>query len=334
MQNELVVAAKSHATALTEHLARYGIKIKRTQAIEIIANLQGQADWNRVRDKLQEAPVRTPKPAMPASNVECSILLGRSGMGKTEALKTLLELDVADDQMAPLFICLGGGAHTYNNQRDNFGFDLNQWSITYNEEGIVSTTELTAPGIRKGYLVNFISEAKGIRDGLKEALVEFLSEMFPTHFVSTKRRLGFILLDEFNFFSDESEREIFNSLAALSKALETPPRGIVLACQKPLCSCPERLPIPTKYIIEGKWPHAKPENATFSFITVIDPNRPWLDWSSLSISDPKLIEDVYRVTSIREWDHPIRQNGDSRLVNVHGTAPWFKDLRNALLNLR
>lgn len=347
MQNEYVSAVKTHASALVEHLNRYGIKLKKTQAIEVIANLQGQTNWNRVRAKLNGVEeVRTPELPVGNKPLRATMLLGRPCIGKTEALKTIFELEKADSQSNPLFLCLSGSAHVYQNERDTISQNTNNFDVYYSSAGI----EKTASRIRlenAPIMINMVSSVRGSRYGLKHAVISFLiqnKEIFQNV------RIGSVLIDELHCLQVDEEREIIETLAWFSATLSKPIRQLVMASQvmpslKAVVPGVElKLLVDSRFTPTNKWtfdgkfafPHERVgqvfQRDGHGAGVWADPRLPW---KSQSIDDEALIKDIFNSVMMAMIDEVScarpRANGATRLQYVLGESLWFRDLRAELL---
>ncbi|AYG47898.1 hypothetical protein DV532_26815 (plasmid) [Pseudomonas sp. Leaf58] len=349
MQNEYVSAVKTHASVLVEHLNRYGIKLKKTQAIEVIANLQGQTDWNRVRAKLTGVEKKL-MPELPAGAkpLRAMILLGRPGIGKTEALKTIVELEQADSQTNSLFICLSGSAHVYLDEQDSISYHSNNFDVHYSSTGIIKTTgRLRLPN--KPILINMISDERGSRHGLKQSLISFLiqnKELFQSV------RIGSVLIDELHCLQAEEEREIIETVAWFSATLPRPIRQLVMVSQVIPSFKTAPAGVDLKLLVDSQFPLAmdwKPnENLSFPHESVgqvytrpLDGmgywEHPHLPWRSQSIDDEFLVKDIFNAVILalieEKSERRIRVNGTTRLRYVLGESIWFRDLRADLLRL-
>jgi hypothetical protein len=347
MQNEYVSAVKTHASVLVEHLNRYGIKLKKTQAIEVIANLQGQTDWNRVRAKLSGVEERrTPELPAGATPLRAFMLLGRPGIGKTEALKTIFELEKADSQTNPLFICLSGSAHVYLDENDTISRHTNNFDVHYSVAGIANTTGRIRVD-NEPIFVNMVSTERGSRLGLKQALISFLIQNKDL-FQNT--RIGSVLIDELHCLQADEEREIIETVAWFSASLPKPIRQLVMASQvlpsvQPAISGVElkllverRFPPVNKWDFNGElaFPH---ESVGEVYKREADGRcywrQPTLSWSSKSVDDECLVKDIFSSVLLALIDEKScarpRVNGTTRLRYVLGESLWFRDLRADLL---
>ncbi|MDT8925225.1 hypothetical protein RBE51_20745 [Pseudomonas taiwanensis] len=345
MQNEYVSAVKTHASVLVEHLNRYGIKLKKTQAIEVIANLQGQTDWNRVRAKLSGVAERcTPELPAGATPLRAFMLLGRPGIGKTEALKTIVELEQADGQTNSLFICLSGSAHVYLDEQDSISHHSNNFDVHYSSTGLTKVSgrlRLT----NKPILVNMISDERGSRQGLKQALISFLiqnKEIFKAV------PIGSVLIDEIHCLQAGEECEIIETVAWLSATLPKPVRQLVMANQGTPCAKAQLTGVDLKLLVDSKSPHALDWNygGKFDFphenvgqVYKREGGGYWSDprlpWRSQSIDDDFLVKDIFNAVILalieEKSEKRIRVNGTTRLRYVLGESIWFRDLRADLL---
>lgn len=331
MQNELVGAVKSHATILIEHLKRYGITIKRTQALEVISNLQAQTDWNRVRARLCDDPIqqKSAEPSLPLGldRIQTCAVVARPRSGKTEVLKTIACLESADRSALPVFICLSGGGHINDGNYDQRIPAFSRWCIHYDSNGIVNIEKPTG-GFNLGVMINFQSRVRGDRSGLKEAFLEF----FKLHSARlSEYRIGSVLIDEFSRLSPSDEIEVLEAAARFCLELTPSARRLIIACQVPLQNREIR-GVDLSYVTEIDYPGHFPGQIP----TAVAPSNSYEDfppdWDSESISDHRIVVDI--LAQVRHAIFWRRNDGSSRsrLHHVRGDSLWFRDFRNSLAN--
>lgn len=228
MKTELISAAKSHASVLSEHLKRYGVTIKRTQALEIIANLHGQMDWNRVSAKLAQLEPRSPsKPLVSKSELLTQFVIGRPGSGKTETLKTVVALEVADRKSAPIFVCLSGTAHIRGMSIDHALSNMNRWDVHYSADGVreIKQTRKSHDAAR---IINFMPDIRESRIGLRKAFGQLLEQL---HSELKSVQVGSFIIDEFSAVPHDDEHAVINAAAVFCKSLDLPVRQLLIGSQ-------------------------------------------------------------------------------------------------------
>lgn len=327
MQNELVGAVKSHATILIEHLQRYGITIKRTQALEVISNLQAQTDWNRVKAKLSDVPVKRIVDKTPVSGLlPTCMLVSRTGSGKTEVLKTIVELETADRSFFPVFICLSGAAHIDENGLDRRLPSLSRWEIQYDGNGYFHVTKPTSSS-GLGAMINFRSRARGDRTGLKEAFLAFMGSHGSN--LSTKP-IGSVLIDEFSRLQPEDETEVLETAARFCLNQQIPAKRLILAGQVPLRGQkPEEVDL--SYVMEHDYPCFMPNEVPTQVVMPLNSDGFPPDWESESPSDPRLVADIFAQVRYSLCWRRNDGSSNSRLHHVRGNSLWFRDFRNSLV---
>lgn len=330
MQNELVGAVKSHATILIEHLQRYGITLKRTQALEVISNLQAQTDWNRVKAKLcaestQQKSAELPLP-LGLERIHTCALVARPCSGKTEVLKTIACLESADGSAVPVFICLSGGGHIDNGNYDQRIPHFNRWGIHYDREGIVHIEKPTRMN-NFGVMINFHSRVRGDRSGLKEAFIEFM-RLHSTHLCENP--IGSVLIDEFSRLSPNDEIEVLEAAARFCLDLTPSARRLIIACQVPLQKHEIR-GVGLSYVTEIDYPGHFPAQIPMEVAAPHCYEDFAPEWVSESISDHRLVVDILAQVRHAICWHRNDGSSNSRLHHVRGQSLWFRDFRNSLV---
>lgn len=324
MKNDLIVAAKSHASILTEHLSRFGIKIKRTQALEVIANLHAQTDWNRFSAKLADAkPTQTDSSTITKGPLLTQFVLGRPGAGKTEVLKTVLTLEEKEAYSRPILICLSGSAHTYKNGLDRLLPKVSRWDVAYDEDGMTGSNFNNVHA--SAFLINFKPSVTGSRKGLRLAFEQFMAQFFDEvkHF-----KIGSLMIDEFSCLPPEDESLVLSSAAHFCGRLDRPVRQLLIASQVMALDALSVPGLDVRHIAESFSDHY---NSSVPTTYVAARGQ---DWKAQSIDDPCLVTDIFieiqdeiEACRSRHWVNE-RTN---RLSYIKGNALWFRDFRNSLI---
>jgi hypothetical protein len=335
MQNEHISAVKNLATTLTKALDGQGIKLKHTQALEIVSKLQNHTDWNRLNAKLRGKDSIHP----PATNLAAFGLVAPCGYGKSEVMRALFEIECVDGATCPLYICITGCAHQSGGRiwgNDDFLAKKDRLTVIYSRSGIVSVkSDLTAPcraGTGKGVLVNFRPQDDVfLGDGVIAAFVQMLENL--EHYLpkNISGRIGTVFVDEFHRFEmDAGASDV--AMQALGSYLRRMPsaRRLVIASQIAVVSSAiPLLGIPFSYVLEPgrlKW-----LSNDMNDVQKIDQTLANIRWTSKSIDDHAIVHDLFwqSVNTVR-YRLYYHQNGDSRLNRLPDTMLWYRDLKKAI----
>jgi hypothetical protein len=333
MQNEYVAAVKSHASILIDHLAKYGIKLKKTQALEVISNLQNQRDWNRVRAKLCGNDIAGKELLTPAIKPEFQSfsLIGCMGTGKTEAMKTLFNLEQADGASFPIYVCLSGGAHIYGHAVDE-QLHAARWTVSFSASGSVDVKQPSVSMLHgKAQIVNFVGERRGSRIGLGAAFKNFFEQQGEA---LARHAVGSLFVDEFHGLDSDDEKTIIQAVHVFSDALSHPIRRLVIASQTPFSHGTMLHHPEFKHLVEARYTshvaqdfaHTSVGDGFYSQGLYQESN-----WESQSMDDPRIVEDVFRTVTGHIHTDPVRKSDESRMKHVLGQSLWFRDLRNSLI---
>jgi len=330
MQSENISAIKSHASILIEHLQRYGITLKKTQALEVVSNLHAQTDWNRVSAKLKtlgksSASIQN-KPSQP---LPTCFLIGRPGVGKTEVLKTIVQLESADKSALPVLVCLSGSAHIDGHSIDRRLPALNRWTVHYDEQGL---THVDSPDALSdsGKMINFVSLIRGGRLGLKEAFVQFMREYAEQ---MSCGKIGSFIIDEFARLPKEDELDVINAAVRFCAGQPVPVRQLLIASQTPPILASRAAGITPRFVVEMHYPVVMPADIPVETVMHFNTRNFEPEWLSESASDPRLVSDIYArvLKEIFSEDRMDRGSKGSRMSRILGNSLWFRDLRNSLI---
>jgi len=342
MQKDYVAVAKDNASVLIETLKGMGIPLKRTQALEVVSQLQARTDWNRLQAKLKEFrrdPVVTPQSA---TAFDACFVVARPGEGKTETLKTLYEIECIDNKRLPILVCMAGGVHTYRMERDLSRkiARSSRLTIQYDRDGILSSEifdkSAYIPEPETGLLINFVSSVRGERVGAGLALAQFLDQIksyLPSHLVETK--LGSLLIDEFHQIAENECNELFQ---AINKYVGTHSQSfnrLVVATQVGVSqSLVENLALKkTVFVSSEIKSHFVLRDTVMEHVRLQRESDKSV-WKSESFEDNLAVGDVFAMSldiasrGIKDF----RENGDSRHWRLTGVTPrWLNDLRLSLI---
>jgi hypothetical protein len=334
MQDDHIKAVKTHATILIESLKPHGVALKKTEAIEIISQLQGRLDWNRLRAKL-----KTPPPTKPPVNKadlppDAMFIVGRSKQ-KTEILKTLFELECAEGVTAPILVSIAGSGHTFGLEADSFFSRLPRITVTYDAAGIVSLNGSDHCN-GKGLLVNLISSAKGSRAGAGHALSQLFNCQRTDLRAGIGLPIGSLLVDDLHQITDEVEfAEAAGAIREYVKSSSDTFRRLVITSED---FVPKTLQshFGTKFYYLrsrdlGRPSHLNPDQIIWVASPKSDLSN--CNWESQSLSDRSIVADIcWWVWSLDlPYNRGAWKNGSSRAAIIPGRSLWFSDLRASLI---
>lgn len=343
MKKDYVTVAKDNASVLIETLKGMGIPLKRTQALEIVSQLQARTDWNRLQAKLKEfrrEPVSKPQSAMA---FDACFVVARPGEGKTETLKTLYEIECIDNQRLPILVCMAGGVHTYKMQRDlsRKMTRSTRLTIQYDQDGILScetyerTSHIADPGT--GLLVNFVSSVRGERKGAGQALAQFLDQIknyLPSHLDEAK--LGSLLIDEFHQIAENECDELFQSVNQYVTTHSQSFNRLVVATQVGVSQAiVQNLALKKAIFASSEIRNQFAlRDVNLKHVPFMQRERHGFLWKSESFEDYRAVSDVFAVSMdiANAGPKDLRENGDSRHAHLTGLTPrWLNDLRLSLI---
>lgn len=344
MQKDYVAVAKDNASVLIETLKGMGIPLKRTQALEIVSQLQARTDWNRLQAKLKEFR-REPIPKVhSATAFDACFVVGRPGEGKTETLKTLFEIECIEGQRTPILVCMAGSAHTYKMQRDSTKKIRRSARLTvqYDQDGILSCElfdkNASIFDAATGLLINFVSSVRGQRAGAGLALAQFLDQIrsfLPSHLLES--RLGSLLIDEFHQIVESECDELFQSISQFVSAHSQSFHRMVIATQVGLSEHLVKNLVLRKTLLISSEMKSHPfiVDATTKYVSPTQRQLNGGAWKSESFDDLRVVADLFsmslEITSLGIKD--FRGDEDPRYWRTTGVTPrWLNDLRVSLIN--
>lgn len=283
MRNNIAVV-KDLATNLIDQLKRQGISIKRTGALEVISHLQNHTDWNRYRAKLtsENRPRQLQK-----SDVNTKVVLGITGVGKTEVLKSILSLEDAEGSSQSLYICFSGAGLWYEHGRDPFlPKNINRWKVTHSPCGLI---EIVHPEIlvEGPHIVNISSDRLTNQEGLLDAFRSFMTLHQADLSYS---RIGSILVDEFLRLNPALETQFFRVISDFCAIQKHPVRRLVIASQRE---------IESNSNISGMLINQLCDDLTRRLLAIDLPFTEFVpicgdkNWRSTSIDDDNLVYDIF-----------------------------------------
>jgi hypothetical protein len=335
MQDDHIKAVKTHAAILIETLKPHGVALKKTEAIEIISQLQSRLDWNRLRAKLKTPVAAKPQANQEATLPDAMLVVGR-GMEKSEILKTLFELECAEGVTAPILVSIAGKGHTHGLGADIFFSRLPRITVSYDGSGIVSVNGSDHCN-GKGLLVNLTCSVKGSRAGAGYAL----SQLFNCHSSSLKEGIGLplgsLLIDDLDQITDDLE--FFEAAGAIREYAQSKSdtfRRLVATLEagapKNRQSC-----FGMNFFYPVKLEQGVPEFANPKQIIrvpkVVSSNLDIFPFESDSLSDRSIVADICGwiwYLNSRYGDIGVGK-GVSRAASVPGRSLWFSDLRASLI---
>jgi hypothetical protein len=329
MQNEHTSSVKKLAKKLIESLQGQGIELKNTQALEIISKLQNGSDWNRLSAKLRGNTLSPGKP----KNLAALVMVAPPGYGKSEAMRTLFEIECIDGATCPLYISLTGFAHISGNrpsERDAFLTQKDLLTVVYDRSGIVSVNAvLTTPcrvGTGKGVLVNLVANDRiKSEEGIAVTLVQLLERLEQYLPGSIANQIGSVLIDDYEMYEPKHVDAALKAIGAFLQRLPTA-RRLVISSQIALpTSSLSSLGFPLHYVVS-------PSSIDW-YSNDVSKVLKDQSWSSTSINDHAIVSDLYWQsvnTVFHRLSYLYHQNGQSRLHRLPSASPWFKDLKKAL----
>ncbi|MBI6882317.1 glyoxalase superfamily protein [Pseudomonas putida] len=338
MQKDDVSVVKSHASILTERLKKMGIQIKRTKALELVSELHDQSDWNRLQAKLKKSQPKKPRASTAAAQCDAFFVVGPQLSGRTEALKTLFELECAEGHTSPVFISISGDAQVYKGEVDRFVSQRSVMTINYDSNGVKDFNPDKSFGHtveRPGVLFNMVPVRKGDRTGVGHAIAQLftsLSGYLPYHL---RDNVGSVLVDGIHEAPEAEQELIYAGLAEMAKSFKKTFRRAVFTSDVPAAAyVRDQLGMVVFNMIHEDLCEANEEAA--GFWPVQSSKKPH-KWASESLADREVIADIvwwsFRNAQIYhdEWGEPGRANGSSRVIPLPGRSFWYKDLRAALI---
>lgn len=334
MQNPDVVAIKKHASILMESLESMGIKIKRTQALEVIAQLENRTDWNRLQAKLKLTHTNRPVAKLAAAPSEAIFYVSDNRDYRTELLKTLFELECADGMTSPLFISISGDGHLERDGIDFFMAKSDRISIQYGVHGMGYTKESSSPSgcaVGRGILINLKSSTKGSRAGAGLAITQLLRNLWdhaPHHF---KGRIGSVLIDSVHQVPQDELDEIFCALGEFARGHDIPLLRLVCSTSTPItASSLARLGLKTLYVSNS---NTECMGSTASDLIAHPGMMHYYD-SPVDLHDLAIVPHVAWWIDRKDWleinESYCRKSGESRVLSLPGNAVWFEDIRVSL----
>lgn len=331
MQDDDIQVVKTHASILIESLKPYGITLKKSQALEVMANLENRTDWNRLRAKLKSfiQPQRSPRAE--GTKPSAFVVPCQSDRDNTEILKTLFELEYAEGSTAPVLISVGGSGHIFEYGADTFFKKIPRVTITYDCAGIV---EVRAPDLIpvKGLLVNLVSLTPGSRAGAGFALAQLL-RCQRQHIRLAGAQVGTVLIDDLHQINDETEladaAHALRSYAA--DHIESFRRLVVTSDSEISKAVQNSAGMDFHWIISqihGRPPSADPE-LTHWVADYRSTRKSDREWRSSSLGDASVVADIsWWVWASRNFQ---RENGESRISGLPGKSLWFRDVKASLI---
>lgn len=338
MQNDDVSAVKNHASILAERLKTMGIQIKRTQALELVSELHDQSDWNRLQAKLKKPQTKKSRASKAENQRDVFFIVGSQGSGRTEALKTLFELECAEGCTSPMFISISGDAQIYKGEVDRFVSQRLVVTINYDSKGITDLSYDQCYGYtveRPGVLFNMVSVRKGDRAGVGQAISQLFSRLHGTLPGHLRESVGSILVDGIYEAPEVEQEAIFLSLAEMAESFKKTFRRAVFTTDVPAkAHVRDQIGMTLFNVIHSDLCEVNEDAVGF---WPLSESRGPHKWSSQSLADRQVIADVswwsFRNACIYcdEWGEPGRANGSSRVIPLPGKSFWYKDLRAAVI---
>jgi len=329
MQNDYVSVAKTHASLLVESLKEQGILLQKSQALEIISNLHSRTDWNRLRARLTRlGHSKAAHGAVADQPAKAFFLFGEEGSGKTDALKTLFEIEFVDGETAPIMISVAGNGHITDGGQDEFFKKCERITLMYDEDGItdVDKKNRSAPiNMSGGLLVNLVSTVKGSRQGAGNALAQFLIGYESYILISGLRKFGSLLIDDYDQI-EKSERLEVGLAASKFASSGKHFRRLVFAAKNVINKgdcCPPGMDF--MFYVADNHPNI------FGYDNKYVAHSGGRTWMSECLSDDQIVKDVY-MRSREKSKHNGHSNGDSRVLYLPAKSLWFNDLRASLVS--
>ena len=283
MRNNIAVV-KDLATNLIDQLKRQGISIKRTGALEVISHLQNHTDWNRYRAKLtsENRPRQLQK-----SDVNTKVVLGITGVGKTEVLKSILSLEDAEGSSQSLYICFSGAGLWYEHGRDPFlPKNINRWKVIHSPCGLI---EIVHPEIlvEGPHIVNISSDRLTNQEGLLDAFRSFMTLHQADLSYS---RIGSILVDEFLRLNPALETQFFRVISDFCAIQKHPVRRLVIASQREIKQSSKVSGMIINHLCDDLTRRLLQMDSSSTAFIPIGGDK---NWRSSSLDDDNLVYDIF-----------------------------------------
>lgn len=335
MQNPDIAVVKTHASILVESLKTHGVKLKRTQALEVMAQLENRTDWNRLQAKLKNPAQPRTRLKPTKDSPDAIFVVSHARTGKTEILKTMFELECADGATSPVLISVSGNGHTFGTEIDPFFSDMERLDVWYDSNGMVESKERSYSSVvsrrGRGLLINLIPCFKGSRAGAGNAIAQVLmshEDQFPYYL---RNRIGTLMIDNLHEI-DEAERPlVYSEIHKFATGQNAATFRRFLATSHGVVD--ESL----KGVIGMNIVHMAPcETAQFLPDTCKAMEIPFhtVDCEIVStLADRDLVLGVswWCFRLFRLWDHYNDARTESRASRVPGKSLWYSDVRASLI---
>ena len=329
MQNDYVSVAKTHASLLVESLKEQGISLQKSQALEIISNLHSRTDWNRLRARLTRlSHSKAAHGAVADQPAKAFFLFGEDGSGKTDALKTLFEIEFVDGETAPIMISVAGNGHILDAGQDEFFKKCERITLMYDEDGITDVDKKNRSfPINKsgGLLVNLVSTVKGSREGVGNALAQFLIGYESYILISGLRKFGSLLIDDYDQIEKSERLDVGLAVSQFASSGKDFRRLVVAAksVMNEADCCPPGMGF--MFYVADNNPNI------FGYDDEYIAHSGGRTWKSECLRDDQIVKDVY-MRSREKSKHIGHSNGDSRVLYLPAKSLWFNDLRASLVS--
>lgn len=293
IQNDDVLVFKNHASILTARLQKMGIQVKHTQALELVSELHDQSDWNRLQDKLKKSQPKKSRASSAAMQSDAFFIAGPQGSGRTEALKTLFELECAEGHTSPVFISISGDGQIYRGEVDRFISSFAVMTDSYDSDGIeglnpdrIFNYSTQQPGI----LFNMVPVKKGDRSGVGLSMAQ-LFKSFSTYLqIHLRNDLGSVLVDGISEVPEAERRQLYTSLAEMATVFKKTFRRAVFTSNVPAAAqVRDELGMTLFNLIHADLCKANGEAAGFCPAQAIRDSH---NWASQSLADREVVADI------------------------------------------